>query len=283
MPFWIPGIPNPVSSPLSLPFRPVLSTSTFFYVRSDGNDGNDGRTNSAAGAKATWNNAYTTAASFDFNNQTVTLFNGNGGNYTTGLGMFSPWTGAGSLVVDLNGGAISASSTGIPPKGIISQMVIPTKITVQNGTVAASGSNGIENSGPGVLAIGANINFGTCAGFAMSCQNSGAQILATVAQYTSNGTGGVGHIFCGYQASVFMVAATAIFSASPTYSQAFIVAQSISDVECAAATFSIGTFVVTGQRFIVQANSVINTGGASSATFFPGTAAGSALTGGQFI
>ncbi len=282
MPFWIPGVPNPVFSPAALPFRPTLSTSTLIYVRTDGNDNNSGFANSASGAKATWNNAYTTAAAFDFNNHTVTLFNGNSGSYPVGLGMFTPWIGGGSLVVDLNGGAISALSTSSPNKAILSQMSIPTSVTVQNGTLASQLNSGLQNSGLGNLQLGTGINFGTCGEYAMEAAVSGAQISASGAIYTSNGTGGSGHVAALFGGTVFLVGSTATFSANATYSVGFAVGLALGLMIPSFATFTTGAFTITGKRFSITENAVIETGGTNSATFFPGNAAGTTASGGQY-
>jgi len=53
-------------------------------------------------------------------------------------------------------------------------------------------------------------------------------------------------------------------------------------MDLGSATWTVGAFTVTGQRYNISGLSVLNTSGAGS-TFIPGNSAGSAATGAQYI
>ena len=81
------------------------------------------------------------------------------------------------------------------------------------------------------------------------------------------------------QTLVWVVAPVALRAIFPAFSNMFAQASSLSEVYMISMTYS-GS--ATGTRYGASANSVIHTNGAGG-SYFPGNAAGSVSTGGQYI
>lgn len=275
MPFWIPGVPNPVLSPLSMSFRPLLSTSVVMYIRSDGNDGNSGFVNSASGAKATWTNAYTTMVGFDFNNQTVTFSNGNGASYSTGINMTQAWVGGGSIVYDLGGGTLTTSNA-----FKVDGFCLPSTITVQNGTL--TGGFGIQHSAIGKVQVGTGMTFGPCTSRHIQATVPGANIEINFISYNISG-GALSHMFAVDGGRIVCPGVNATFLASATFAttatEAFAAAKQGGMILAGAGTYAVGAFAVVGRRFSSQLNGYIDAVGGTLGTgsltaYFPGDVAG---------
>ncbi|TAK50228.1 MAG: hypothetical protein EPO23_03210 [Xanthobacteraceae bacterium] len=256
--------------------RELLTAARTYYVRADGNDANDGLTNSSGGAFLTLQAAYTAVRSkLDFGGYTVTIQAGIG-TYA-GLSLNSAWLGGGSLVVkgENTTGAIIAG-TG---NGISITAPLPGTVTVQNFKFDGSGTSGktaIQVTAPTKVIVSTNVEFGAYpSGYHINLSASGASFLAASGFAVSGGASA--HIYATAWAFPQVEGSTVTLTGTPAFSWAFVVCES-AKVRYTA-TISGGA---TGARYSAAANGVIQTA-SGSATYFPGDAAGSTVTGGQYF
>lgn len=253
--------------------REVLTANRTYYVRTDGNDSNTGLVNSAGGAFLTLAGAYSVIAStLDLAGYTVTIQQGTAGTLTGPLVITTPMTGGTNLVVDLGGGTLSVSSNNAV------NVNAPISVTVQNGTITTSTSllNCLAAEGSGSkIAIGASLTFGSATGAHCYAISNGLIVISN--NYTISG-GAARH----YQAQLGGViqnnGVTVTVSGTPAFSSQFAYADSGAIISAFPGSFS---GAATGTRYSVSSNAVINTFG-SGVSFFPGNAAGSVTTGGQY-
>ena len=261
--------------------RLFLTTATTYYIRSDGNDGNTGLVNSAGGAFLTWAHALNVIAqTLDFGGQIVTLYNGNAATYTTEIFVKESWVGGGGLVIDLGGGGISATPG---YKAFLNTATLPGPITVQNGTLNAVTFCNLQNAGIGTVIIGPGLIFNGCGEYDIEATNFGALIGGSGASYTvsASGAGQGGHLGARSGGEIFLVGATANFTASVTYGFGFAVANLGGLIAAGAGSFNLNGHTVTGPHFAVTQGGNIDTqhGGL---TYFPGSSAGTIGPGGIY-
>ncbi len=104
--------------------------------------------------------------------------------------------------------------------------------------------------------------------------------LVVAASYTVAGTTPQTHWNLTNNGVLIVNASLTIsLSGTPAFSTAFIMATKCATTNTAGISWS-GT--ATGVRYNVQSNAVVDTGG-GGANYFPGNAAGSTATGGQYI
>lgn len=265
-----------VADVLESDIREKLSANRTYYVRTDGSDSNTGLVDSAGGAFLTVQKAITTAQSLDFSIYDVTI-QIKDGTYT-GANTIIGWLGTGSLTIQGNSGTpanvvISTTSnncfsiTGtLPATLIIKDMKLQT----------TTSGNCISNIGAGLVAI-SNLNFGACAGFHISIDGTAARV-EVFGNYSITGGASVhwlvnagGYFTCNSK--------TITLTGVPAFSISFAYSTRCSNIAAASDTFS---GPATGSRYIVDSNAVIFTNG-GGANYFPGNAAGSASSGGQYL
>ena len=119
--------------------REVLTANRTYYIRTDGNDANDGLSNASGGAFATIQRAYDIITTLDIGGFTVTIQIADG-TYTAGLNQtVSPVGGNVSIVGNVATPAnVIISTSSAPALGFIS----PVNATVSGLTLQTSGSNG---------------------------------------------------------------------------------------------------------------------------------------------
>jgi hypothetical protein len=264
--------------------RVKLTAPRTYFWRSDGNDSFcTGLTNAAYVSGSFPQNCalLTTAvalsfiATLDFNGNAVTLTNGNGATYTTGIVVNKPWIGGGNLTIDLGGGAINESTT----KAFLltanlsltgTGLSVPG-VSIQNGTLSSSAFSCIQNAGIGTLNIGTGITLGACAQYGFEALGSGAIIGLTGANYTVTG-GGLGHVASRNGGSIYLVATTVNCSGTIAYSEGFAVSKDSGILLSGSGTFP-GCGVVTGPHYLVTNNGLVDAADATG-TYFPGNASG---------
>jgi hypothetical protein len=129
-------------------------------------------------------------------------------------------------------------------------------VTLRNNEYAGTSNYRIYCAGPGV----------------MTCSGSNNKISG----------GGIGLFLCDLLGNMSLNNSTWTLTANVTYSSATLTARFLGYLVAAGTVFTLGAFSVTGARYSVTVNgAVAGTGG--SATFFPGSAAGSTATGGQYV
>lgn len=252
------------------------------YVRTDGNDNNDGSANDAAHAFATIDGAMLAAArTLNLSGRTLKIVLGLAGTYQ-GVGS-NGMRGIASVSVESAGPAgsfILSNSSFAAPAGVVNvsgAFVSLKNLTLNNanatthtlqaayggavnlaGTIIFAGPTStqadIRAFSGGSVSAGAAVQFARNVGYAMYAQGSGA--------------------------SITFPTGSSIQCFGNAWSAAMAGAASNGTIELAMAAPPSGT--ASGQRYIATLNGVINTG-SGSATFFPGSVAGTTTTGGQYV
>jgi hypothetical protein len=282
----------------SVPGMPVylMAPQTYYVNASTGSDAYDGLSATVSGVHgpfATIQKAINTVALFNLNGYNITINVANG-SYTTfyclpvsGSGnvniVGNPSSPASVQIVGLNHSAVYCFSAG-------------SAYTLNGFGVAVSGTNvldamaGINCNGTGSSISISNIYFGTCSGtsvFGSSggphlCASQGGEILLSGAMFINGGA--YYHAYCS-EGTIFTEAGSNLaltITASPTFGGAFIISQGLGFAELVYPGGITGASSVTGIRYSVVENSVMNTGG-GGASYYPGNSGGSASTGGQYI
>lgn len=255
--------------------RVELSAATTFFVNSStGADTNSGL--SASTAFATLQGAYNAIVSgYDFRGQAVTIQAASGA-YTAGLNLSSPWTGGGTLTLDLGGGSVTSSTT----HTIQSNCGLPGIFTIQNGTIACSvsGASCIANLSPGSISLGTGLTFGTTVASGHHIFSNGAGAIINVfVNYTISGGSNTHYAVNSLGLIRGGFGSTVTITGSPTFN-IFAFATRLGLIDIESMTYS---GAVTGTRYSADTNAAIFTAG-GGANYFPGTIAGSTVTGGQY-
>lgn len=262
--------------PISGGPREVLTANRSYYVRTDGSDSNNGLANTSGGAFLTIQKAVDTACALDLSIYNVTI-NVADGTYSGGIAL-KPYLGTGPITIVGNtstpgncllkgtGSRISAESTfaTYQMRGFETQ-------TVTSG-------NSIALSGIGILQLN-NWRFGACAGSHLRIDN-GARLNCKSGSFTISGSASYFAIG-GYSATIDFNSATITLDASVTFT-ATAYAQYMALVNFQQATFSLGAYSVTGQRYNASGLSLISSGG-GGASFIPGSTAGATSSGGTYL
>jgi hypothetical protein len=254
--------------------RELLTADRTYYVRTDGNDANNGLTDDAAGAFLTIQQAIDIALdTLDLHGFDVTIQVGDG-TYTEPTMMSGPQTGRGKITVQ--GNAAEPGHVVIAVTGedcfVLSDCASLTLKDLELRTVTAGICLVLEKNS---LCSFENIRFGPAATAHMRVsRNSSVDVIGnyTVAGSTPN------HALISNCSTLYMAFRTVTLTGTPDWSIAFVFLADCSTLRAQGASF-IGS--ATGSRYQVVGNSVIQTFGAS-ASFLPGSLAGTALSGGQY-
>lgn len=259
--------------------RELLVAARTYYVLTTGSDSNTGLVNTAGGAFLTIQKAYNVITqTLDLGGQNVTIQVGDG-TYTAGLSASGQWTGGGSVFVTGNTGSPSScviSVTGGQCFNI--STTLPSPLTIQGFKVQTTTSgSGIYCTHVGTVYYG-SMDFGTMASGYSHIYAVGASTSVTcLGNYNITG-GAYAHWQTTNGAIIAVVSKTITITGTPAFNL-FAYASRLSEMEVYANTYS-GS--ATGQRYQVDHNSVIFTN-AAGATALPGSTAGSANAGGQYV
>ena len=256
--------------------REVLTANRTYYVRTDGSDSNNGLANTSGGAFLTIQKAIDTACALDLSIYNVTI-NVADGTYSGGI-VLKPYLGTGPIAIVGNTttpGNCLLQGTGTR---ISAASIFATYQMRGFETQTITSGNSVSLSGAGILELN-NWRFGACAGSHMRIDNgarlngrSGSFEVAANATYFAIG---------GYFANIDLNSATITFSANVTFT-ATAYAQYMALVNFQQATFNLGAFSVTGQRYNASGLSLISSGGAG-ASFIPGSTSGATSSGGTYL
>jgi hypothetical protein len=258
--------------------RELLRSDRTYYVRPDGNDGNDGRSNDAAGAFLTIQHAVDTVAdAIDLGGFDVTIQVADGaydanvtlrpyvGRAANGLGVMLRGNTAapGNVTIDVTSGAcISGFAT---PPWVIDGLSLST-------------------SSAGTYCVSANRCSITLQSMELRASvqahvraNSNGEV-ALLASYAISG-GAPSHLRSELASSVFVnPGITVTLTGTPVFAASFVEAVITAIVGAASVTY-VGT--ATGKRYNAALNGVITTNN-GGANFFPGSVAGTTATGGHY-
>jgi hypothetical protein len=266
--------------------REVLTANRTYYVATTGSDSNDGLT--SGNPFLTIQKAINIISdSIDLNGFKITIQVADG-TY-------------GAIILKSLVGAVgyTSSTVGNPLTSfveIVGNTVTPTNVLLTTAiasthTVLAEGSypyyiSGVSltTTGSGlntVLALGGtvhfgNVNFGACTTYHLATGRGG--FIQMLSNYSING-GAAAHWQPRESGIIDSRGRTITITGTPAFGSAFALADLTGVVRCSGITFS-GS--ATGMRYVVNTNGVVDTGGAG-ATYLPGSLAGSAATGGQYV
>ena len=256
--------------------RELLTVNRTYFVRADGNDGNTGLVNSAAGAFLTLPKAAAVVSALDLNGFAATVQVGNG-TYTAG---FAPRA-FGIGTVQLLGNETTPGNVIISTTGDDAVRVSGTPLStlalagVELRTTTSGSGLSVADRGNAALR---NVNFGATAGLAQINVRSGGRLLSNSVSYRINGNA-QRHINCyDSGSSIILDANTVTLTGTPAFSVNFAEVAAVCYLEAAGSTY---TGAATGTRYTVTTNAVINTAG-GGANYFPGSIAGAATAGGQY-
>lgn len=261
-------------SPPASSGRELLTAARTYYVRTDGNDANNGLANTSGGAFLTIQKAIDTVARLDLATYDVTINVANG-TYT-GQNELKRTVGAGAVYITGN--------TGTPSSCLISTTsghcfgsgdFTPGDYRIA-GFKLQTTTSGIGLFVSGGLAVSASdIEFGACATSHMSIQQYAT--LRLESDYSITGSAGRCWIV-GRKGLLITSSRTVTLTGTPAFTQ-FALVSGDGYVECHNMTFS-GS--ATGTRYLVTTMGLIATGG-GGATYLPGNSAGSATAPGAYV
>lgn len=255
--------------------REALTGNLSLYVRKDGNDANNGLTNSAGGAFLTLARARAEILRLDLSGFVVTVWIGNGTYTEAGISFTTPFLGGSATFRSMSGNPADVTFAGTFN---CFNMASACTLIVQDMTLAPSAGMSLIADGAGARINFANVIFaGVGAGqYHMRILYGG--IINTFGNYTIAG-GAARHISLETSAIFGSSGATVTLTGTPAFSGEFILCNAV----CAAVLFSVTfTGAATGKRYTLIGNSVLNSFGAGSAsTYFPGNSNGTTASGAQ--
>lgn len=253
--------------------RNVLSATVTLYVRTDGNNNNDGLTNTSGGAFATLQRAFDVVNATDLRHYNVIIKLGNTGNFA-GATLNGPFLGSGT--VTLEGDTSNPANTTVTSTIIVSN---GGRLTVRHFRITTVSGGGLVSALNSVLTIGSGMNFGSVSTAHMYARDGGVIFTGYgTVNYTISGSA-TQHIQIDTSGVVNMRSGTVTLTGTPAWSFAFVVMTTASALYMDAITFNGGA---TGSRYYVSQNSVCVTGG-GGASYFPGSSGGSTPNGGLYI
>lgn len=267
-----PAFTDQQGSQLELGVRQKIQASLNLYVSPSGSDSNAGTSSSTP--FQTIQKAFDYIIdSIDSSNQTVTV-NLAAGTYTNGATIYTRAYGITPCIfVNGVGSSTVISSTDY---GFIAKQ--GGQLAVSNLKIQVSSGIGILSYGPGSTIGLSNIEFGYCAsGHAQAGGFAGLIIVATSIKISG---GGSFHIQAFDGGVINYQDVTTTLSGTPTFTNAFVVAQWHSNILFGSTLNFIGG--ATGTRYISIGNSVIN-GLSGSANYLPGSVAGYTSLGGLYV
>jgi subtilisin family serine protease len=255
--------------------RESLTQNRTYFVSPSGSDSNSGLTAGASFGSLQY--AFNLIEStLDLKGSTV-MIRASPGTYTSGI-TFRNWTGGGQIILDLGGATVSATGT----NAVSTMGVLGGTLRIQNGTLrTTSAGNALSHGAAGTLIIDSGINFGPTAANHINIQSPGS-LVVVLGSYTISG-GAVNHIVANGSGTIFrhIRGTVSIDSGGAVipFSSYFAYA-GFGGFIYSGATYEIVSGSVSGIRYISFLNSIIySTRGPSH---FPGTIAGSAISGGQY-
>jgi hypothetical protein len=254
--------------------REYLTAARTYYVRTDGNDSNNGLANTPAGAFKTIQHAVdVVCTAIDINSQIVTIQVADDTyNYNAAV-VLKEFVGTGPVWLQGN----TSTPTNVPLNVTGASAIIATGGTwvIQGFSITTTGANSDGITADGAVRVTyTQVNFGSCGRYHVFGA-SGATVIGTGAYSIS--AGGYGHLGAGANARIGLNAATVTVTGTPAFTT-FALSTFASTMEFYGTTFS---GAATGKRYEATLNAVIYTS-AGGANFFPGNSAGTTSTGGQY-
>lgn len=259
-----------------------LTANRIYYVRTDGNDDNNGLTNTSGGAFLTIQRAINVVCGLDLQQYNVTIQVG-AGTYTGGIILYAYQSSAPTS------GRVTILGDATTPSNVVISTTSASAILGTHGcgiwnvsglklTTATSGHGLVAPWGCEIVITG-KMDFGVvAAGYGQIFVTVGGRVEIDASYNVT--AGGKAHYWAAGGGLIGILAGiTVTTSNTPAFVTGFALSDQISWIEAISITFA-GTGA-TGSRYLVDLNSVIQTGG-GGANYFPGNAPGSSATGGQY-
>lgn len=256
----------------------ALPFNTTIYVRTTGNDSNDGSANDDAHAFRTIQKAINHSLMYNLSGFDITIQIADG-TYTAGA--HCP-TLNGSGRVYIIGNTPTPANVYVHAAGGDGFYVTGKNYIIRGLKVAVDTMTGGLGAGfrleGGVVMLG-NIEFGACAGPHILSDAGSLASISPTDSLTITG-GGLAHMLAN-AGGVFDLTGCALNqTGTVTFSSAFAVAQRGGTIQGAYLSRAIGG-TVNGPRYSANTNGIIESNGSS--TYYPGSSAGSTSTGGQYV
>lgn len=246
--------------------RELLTANRNYYVSTTGSDSNDGLTSGTP--FLTFAKFISTYQMLDFAGYSVYLYLANG-TYNEGFSFINPPSGRIFIVGDTTT-PTNVQITNSGGSGVFTRALFPLSI---EGLYLTGGSYGVTAQNQAGIAI-SSCQFGTNT-FAHVRLTSGA--TATVSSCSVSG-GALRMFQLEFSSGLTLPGGSTItLTGTPAFTQ-FALATSTSQIISYGTTFS-GS--ATGTRYSITGNAMADVGG--SATYFPGSVAGSTANGGQYF
>lgn len=255
--------------------REVLAADLLLFVRTDGNDANTGRDNTAGSAFLTIQRAFDELVTIEQNGWNVGIIVAPG-TYAEGGAVIYTQNPAGGGIY-LYGDAGAPSSCVISGTGTLFEFSgNDTHFFIEGFKLVSSASHAIV-AGAGALVEVSAMEYGACAaGYHLYAKEGGTIFRVNDDEITG---GALAHMRAANGGRIYgETLDTTALSGTPAFSVAFAVADSLGLIT------DTRTYVgsATGPRYNVSINAVIDVNGASE-TFYPGDAVGVKSGGGQYI
>lgn len=250
-------------APLQDIVREPLTASRTYYVRTDGNDANNGRTNTAGGAWLTLQRAVNHIRdNLDLNGFNVTVQVANG-TYTGGMAIAQPWVGKGTVF--FIGNTTTPASCIINTTGDCFYAEKGATFDVRGFKVLSATGRGITAFSGSFVSVGV-MEFGAVGGAHVEVGTGGQVLLAS--DYTISG-GGSSHLHAGAEGQIFTGVIAVTVTGTPNFS-AYFAGAAQGSIICKDAIF---TGAATGARFLSHKNGTIE-GHPAFTNPFPGDVEG---------
>lgn len=273
------------------PGMPIyLQASTDYYVATTGSDSNSGLT--AGTPFLTWQKVASVMSAFNLNGFNITVHIADG-TYTGGL-LLPNMAGAGNVNWVGNSGSPANVVMSTTNKSAVIGTYCGTAHTFNGLMVGALGAlggdsiSGFNILGPGTSIVLYNIEYAACVGAHISVQTLANVFLGgtqrIMAGCTGNALVGGHHIHTAVGGMVTTSGVTPpslTIGAVSTLAGAFIYASTLGQTSVSYTSITAPGNLV-GTKYLVSANAVINAFGLGT-SYYPGTIAGSAATGGQYV
>ena len=263
---------------MSVIIKECLNGNRNYYVRTDGNDENDGLSDSTEGAFLTVQRAIDVASSLDLGPYDCRILIANG----TYVGQIEGRSFSNS------GGKIIIEGDTSSPSNIKLQSNSGTLLTLDGvcGVYAIQGVETQTSSSGHHFAVGRNSNlqfgslvFGATATNYAHIHSFFYGIVNGESDYSISG-GAYAHCLAIGSGAINIAGKTLTISSPVTFSYNFVSAERIGYIEANSCTFT-NPGNVSGGRYQAFLNGAIYTNG-GGATYFPGTVAGTTSSGGQY-
>ena len=261
--------------------QPVLvASATYFVNASTGSDSNNGLASGTA--FATIQKAVNVAATFNLNGFNLTI-NVAAGTY--GQTLCPQTNGSGTVI--LTGAGVSTTTLSATNHSAIA-FNGPSSYKIAGFTVQSFGSGANDPISGLWVNPSANLNIGTmtygnCAGSYIYCAGIGIMLASSVQTVsgTASNIGGFVSIAGGVLETPQTPLPTLVISTPVSVVNGFVFSELLSQTGLQFTSIT-NPSNVSGPRYLVSGNSVINSGG-GGASYYPGSTSGSASSGGQYL